>query len=102
MSEKVLYTYKDHLGYRNELTDFLDEFLYHPVSGFYSYINDFDTKFLPLRFPGRTWGHIKIDKNSIITEIQIDILGYGMGSIYRPEAQQALQKYIGYKIEVEE
>lgn len=99
MSEKILYTRKDSLGFRNELTETLDDFLeFKPKFG-YSYINDLDGKILPLRFPGRTWGCIRIDKNNIITEIKLEKSRYNY-SIYRPEAEKELQKFLGYKIEV--
>lgn len=90
---------KDDLGFRNELTETLDDFLeFKPRFG-YSYINDFDSKTLPLRFPGRTWGYVRIDKNNIVKEIKLEKIRYEF-SIYRPEAEKELQKFLGYKIEL--
>jgi hypothetical protein len=93
-------------GYTNELTEEIDNNLIDAWKGknfctyfVIEYIDD-KAKDIPFRFPGATRGGIKVDEDGIILKIIFDYFnGYeGPGSCYKKEVQEAVKKYIGYRI----
>lgn len=53
---------------------------------------------LPIRLPGSTVGRVFIDKNNVITKVQID--GNYYKGIYPKNINEMLERYVGEKITV--
>lgn len=97
---KQLLFKKKRFDYVCELTDDLDKYLdfKNPtIFNTYIYNNKIDNYWL-IRFPGATRGRITVDKNEIITNIEI----YKDYDIYKIGTEQIIrQKYTGTKIILE-
>ena len=59
---------------------------------------DFAEGVLPIRLPGSTVGSVFIDKDNIITKVQID--GNYYKDIYPKDINKMLERYVGEKITV--
>lgn len=59
---------------------------------------DFADGVLPIRLPGSTVGGVFIDKNNVITKVQID--GNYYKDIYPKDINKMLERYVGEKITV--
>lgn len=59
---------------------------------------DFAEGILPIRLPGSTVGGVFIDKNNVITKVQID--GNYYKDIYPKNINEMLERYVGEKITV--
>lgn len=80
--------------YINDLTIDMDKCLLKKHSGFCTYIyNSKCNNKYPIRYPGATRGHIKVDDNDIITEIKL----YADTNIYNSNVFMCFDKYIGKK-----
>lgn len=94
------------LEYFNNITEELNEYLLpqynYKSHSFYTYIGQWkqDNPYTwCIRFPGATRGHIKVDDNMIITEINLYDSAFQDGiGCYKREAEQALTKHIGTKL----
>lgn len=83
----------------NRLTVSLDLCVKKPILGFYTYIyhEQYNKTTWLIRYPGRTIGNIKVDKNNIIQSIKI----YEDVDIYHKELiKEYLPKFIGYKMTI--
>lgn len=81
-------------GYKNEITDYLDEYLIGRCD-YYSYIDDLSMKDSWLiRVPETTRGAIKVE-NDIIKEI---IIHEDTGKCYKPSVFENLNKFVGMNI----
>lgn len=110
--------YEDSGFYLNELTIELDKHLtetYQELHKNEDIYNTYSTYIMKFRKPliwsirkfGATRGHIKINKNNIIQEIKIsEGIGYVDGisnmSCYFKDVLFCLDKYIGWKLEINE
>lgn len=85
-----------------ELTEFLDNITEKKRLSRRHYILgkpcDFSDGALPIRLPGSTVGGVFIDKNNVITKVQID--GNYYKDIYPRNINEMLEKYVGEKITV--
>lgn len=92
----ILKTSIEKRDYVNDFTKELDSVLKYKPEGvnFNSYLYPYSDDTWVFRYPGATRGYIKIDKDSIITDIRI----YEDTNIYKPEVEDICKKYIGYKL----
>ena len=85
-----------------ELTEFLDNITEKKRLSRRHYILglpcDFSDGALPIRLPGSTVGGVFIDKNNVITKVQID--GNYYKGIYPKNINEMLERYVGEKITV--
>lgn len=94
--------YNSFCEYFCELTEFLDNITEkkrlsrrHYILGL---LCDFSDGVLPIRLPGSTVGGVFIDKNNVITKVQID--GNYYRDIYPKDINEILERYVGEKISV--
>lgn len=110
-----------------ELTQIMDKYIIHSFGDFKTYLYDpeyylqknangkyvkrflddeteVDSISVPIRYPGATRGHIKVDLDGIIEDIQLyDDTCFGAGRLeplYKRAVLEELKKYIGYKVEI--
>ena len=85
-----------------ELTEFLDNITEKKRLSRRHYILanpcDFADGALPIRLPGSTVGGVFIDKNNVITKVQID--GNYYKDMYPNNINEMLERYVGEKITV--
>ena len=94
--------YNGFCEYFCELTEFLDNITEKKRLSCRHYILglpcDFADGALPIRLPGSTVGGVFIDKNNVITKVQID--GNYYKDIYPKDINKMLERYVGEKITV--
>ena len=94
--------YNSFCEYFCELTEFLDNITEKKIASRRHYILakpcDYSDGVLPIRLPGSTVGGIFIDKNNVITKVQID--GNYYKDIYPKDINKMLERYVGEKITV--
>lgn len=97
---KVLITRKTiFLGLTNDLTKEMDEYLIENIDNdFMTYIFSKKRKnsTWSIRYPGATYGAIKVDEYDIIEYIKVS------HEKYRPEVDDIFKKYIGMKLVIME
>lgn len=85
-----------------EITEFLDNITEKKRLSCRHYILgllcDFSDGALPIRLPGSTVGGVFIDKNNVITKVQID--GNYYKDIYPKDINEMLERYVGEKITI--
>lgn len=85
-----------------ELTEFLDNITEKNRLSLRHYILalpcDFADGALPIRLPGSTVGGVFIDKDHVITKVQID--GNYYKDIYPEDINEMLERYVGEKISI--
>ena len=85
-----------------ELTEFLDNITEKKRLSLRHYILasscDFADGALPIRLPGSTVGGVFLDKDNVITKVQID--GNYYKDIYPRDINEMLEKYVGEKITI--
>jgi hypothetical protein len=103
---ELITTYNSAMSeYTNAMTDEMDSLMmdnlkpyieYGGTTYLYGHVNDGS---LSLRFPGATRGGISFDKNGIITEVILyDDEVARDNQCYKPEAYEAIKKYVGAKL----
>ena len=94
--------YNSFCEYFCELTEFLDNITEKKRLSHRHYIlakpYDFAERTLPIRLPGSTVGGVFIDKDNVITKIQID--GNYYKDIYPKDINMMLERYVGEKINI--
>ena len=94
--------YNSFCEYFCELTEFLDNITEKKRLSRRHYILALSCNFadgvLPIRLPGSTVGGVFIDKDNIITKVQID--GNYYKDIYPKNINKMLERYVGEKITV--
>ena len=94
--------YNELREYFCELTEFLDDITERKRYSLRHYILalscDFADGVLPIRLPGRTVGGVFLDKDNVITKVQID--GNYYKDIYPRNINEMLEKYVGEKITI--
>lgn len=96
---------EDH--YLCELTEFLDDHMigdmHRSFLRFGNYcMKDCNDGIIPIRYPGATRGHIRVDENNIVIEIKLYNMTGGVaygGKIYKDGTDEKIQKFLGCKIE---
>ena len=94
--------YNSFYEYFCELTEFLDNITERKRYSLRHYIValscDFTDGVLPIRLPGSTVGGVFIDKDYVITKVQID--GNYYKDIYPKNINEILERYVGEKITI--
>lgn len=94
--------YNSFCEYYCELTELLDDITEKKRLSHRHYILakqcDFADGSLPIRLPGSTIGGVSIDKDNVITKIQID--GNYYKDIYPEDINMMLERYVGEKINI--
>ena len=95
----ILYSTKDLLGYRNELTEELDKFCVfkHGNCRFYNYLVKFTDSLLLIRYPGATRGCVEVDGNGFIKKIEL-YKNDALPILYKEAARETIQRFIGFQI----
>ena len=92
--------YNSFCEYFCELTEFLDNITEKKRLSRRHYILglscDFADGVLPIRLPGSTVGGVLIDKDNIITKVQID--GNYYKDIYPKDINKMLERYVGERL----
>ena len=86
------------IGYRSQITDFLDKNIKTPSQYFYNYMLKHDDVWV-FRYMGATRGSIVVDGKNIITAIN---LYENSAEIYNEETYAGLQEYIGKRLILED
>lgn len=99
-----LITIKKRKDYTNDLTREMDTYL--KIKSAYSFNTYICSKYkdmYPIRYPGATRGHIRVDENEIITEIVLyKNEDYDTSEIYESDIEECFKKYIGMRIVIDE
>lgn len=92
--------FKDH--YTNELTEFLDAHMEFESNRHLNYCMRYDDRYIAIRYPAATRGHIEIDENNVVVDIKLYNMTGGNsfgGKIYEDGTDLEILKFVGYKIE---
>lgn len=94
--------YNSFCEYFCELTEFLDNIIEKKRPSRRHYVLGLPCNFsggvLPIRLPGSTVGGVFLDKDKVITKVQID--GNYYKDIYPEGINEMLEEYVGEKISV--
>lgn len=101
---KELITVKKRSQYTNDLTREMDTYIrFKSVCSFNTYIYDKYKDMYPIRYPGATRGHVKVDEDDIIVDIVLyKGEDYDTSEIYESNVEECFKKYIGMRFAINE